>query len=102
VEPLPDFATLSDDDLRRLIAELEHEENEVSYRRRLLQGRIDILRAEHVARLQKEVAAGGELADVERLTDILSHKSTPASPTDGPPGPAQTDAGEDQGQGRVA
>ncbi len=100
MEPLPDFATLSDEDLRTLIAELEQEENEVSYRRRLLQGRIDILRAEHVARLQKEVAAGGELADVERLTDILSAKGGPSSPSDPPAGPANSDS--DEGQDQVA
>ena len=58
MEPLPDFATLSDDDLQALIRELEKEENEVSYRRRLLQGRIDILRAERSARLQKQVDSG--------------------------------------------
>ena len=42
MEPLPDLATLSDEDLKRLIDELTHEENEVSYRRRLLHGKIDI------------------------------------------------------------
>lgn len=78
MEPLPDFASLSDDDLRKLINELEQEENEVSYRRRLLQGRIDILRAELVSRLQKQVAAGeSELADVDTLTDILASKGAP-------------------------
>jgi hypothetical protein len=78
VEPLPDFATLSDDDLRTLIRDLEKEENEVSYRRRLLQGRIDILRAELVARLQKQIEAGErDLADVERLSDILASKGAP-------------------------
>ena len=78
MEPLPDLATLADTDLKELIRELEVEENEVSYRRRLLQGRIDILRAELVARLQKSVAAGeSELADVGRLTDILSSKASP-------------------------
>jgi hypothetical protein len=78
VEPLPDFATLADDDLRSLIRELEKEENEVSYRRRLLQGRIDILRAELVARLQRQVEAGErDLADVERLSDILASKGAP-------------------------
>lgn len=85
VEPLPDFATLSDDDLRTLIRGLEEEETEVSFRRRLLQGRIDILRAELVARLQKQVGLGSAgLADVERLTDILAGKGTP--PTDDPSG----------------
>jgi len=78
VEPLPDFATLNDDELRTLIRDLEHEENEVSYRRRLLQGRIDILRAELVARLQQQVSSGeAPLADVDRLTDILSTKGAP-------------------------
>ena len=78
MEPLPDLATLADPDLKTLIHELEAEENEVSYRRRLLQGRIDILRAELVARLQKHIAAGdSDLADVDRLTDILSSKAAP-------------------------
>ena len=81
MEPLPDFATLSDDDLRSLIRELEKEENEVSYRRRLLQGRIDILRAELVARLQRQIEAGErDLADVERLSDILASKGAPPVP----------------------
>jgi hypothetical protein len=81
VEPLPDFATLPDDDLRSLIRELEKEENEVSYRRRLLQGRIDILRAELVARLQKQIETGeSQLADVERLSDILASKGAPPLP----------------------
>ena len=90
MEPLPDFATLSDDDLRSLIRELEKEENEVSYRRRLLQGKIDILRAELVARLQKQIDAGeSQLADVERLSDILSTKSAPIDPVN-PPSPSST------------
>ena len=53
VEPLPDLASLSDDDLKKLIEDLQHEEQEVSYRRRLLHGKIDILRAELVARLKE-------------------------------------------------
>ena len=53
MEPLPDLAILSDEDLKRLIDEYTQEEQEVSYRRRLLHGKIDILRAELVARLQK-------------------------------------------------
>ena len=74
MEPLPDLATLSDDDLKTLIEELEQEENEVSYRRRLLQGRIDILRAERTARLKGK---GVTDVDVEKLTDILSSRSAP-------------------------
>jgi hypothetical protein len=74
MESLPDLATLSDDDLRNLIEELEKEENEVSYQRRLLQGRIDILRAERTARLKGK---GVGDVDVERLTDILASRSAP-------------------------
>jgi hypothetical protein len=80
MEPLPDLASLADDDLKRLIEDLEREESEVSYRRRLLQGRIDILRAERTARLRKSVEAGeSQLADVDTLTDILSQKGAPAA-----------------------
>ena len=78
MEPLPDLATLSDDDLKQLIDDLTQEEQEISYRRRLLHGKIDILRAELVARLQK---TGGrsvlDQVDVDRLTDILSGKAAP-------------------------
>ena len=65
MEPLPDLSTLTDDDLRAMIRELEKEEDEVSFRRRVLHGRIDILRAELVARLREQVSAGeAQLADV--------------------------------------
>ena len=74
MESLPDLATLSDDDLKTLIDELTEEENEVSYRRRMLQGRIDILRAERTARLK---GRGVSDVDVEALTDILSSRSAP-------------------------
>ena len=78
MEPLPDLGKLSDDELKQLIDDLTHEEQEVSYRRRLLHGKIDILRAELVARLQK---SGGksvlEQVDMEALTDILTGKAAP-------------------------
>jgi hypothetical protein len=80
VEPLPDLASTSDEELKRLIDEYTQEEQEVSYRRRILHGKIDILRAELVARLQK---TGGRsiLADVnvEALTEILAGKAAPPS-----------------------
>ncbi len=80
MEPLPDLASLSDEDLKSLIEDLEREESDVSYRRRLLQGRIDILRAERTARLRKSVEAGeSPITDVDKLTDILSQKGAPAT-----------------------
>jgi hypothetical protein len=80
VEPLPDLASLSDEDLKRLIDDYTQEEQEVSYRRRILHGKIDILRAELVARLQK---TGGQSVldqvDVASLTEILAGKASPLS-----------------------
>ena len=80
MEPLPDLATLTDPDLKGLIDEYTKEEQEVSYRRRILHGKIDILRAELVARLQK---TGGQSVldqvDVESLTEILAGKAAPPS-----------------------
>jgi len=80
LEPLPDLATLSDDDLKQLIDDLTQEEQEISYRRRLLHGKIDILRAELVARLQKtEGRSVLDQLDVDRLTEILTSKAAPPS-----------------------
>ena len=77
MEPLPDLVTLSDADLKALIDDLQHQEQEVSYRRRLLHGKIDILRAELVARLQQK--GEGELGqvDIDRLSEILAGKAAP-------------------------
>jgi hypothetical protein len=58
VEPLPDLSTLSDDDLIDLLRQRETDEDAISKRRRLLHGRIDILRGERTARLKAQVAAG--------------------------------------------
>jgi hypothetical protein len=78
VEPLPDLGSLSDEDLKSLIDDLQAQEDEVSFQRRMLHGKIDILRAELVARLQK---SGGESVleqvDVDRLTEILTGKGAP-------------------------
>jgi len=78
MEPLPDLASLSDEDLKKLIDELTKEEHEVSYRRRLLHGRIDILRAELVARLQETQGRSVlDAVDIDSLTDILTGKAAP-------------------------
>jgi len=86
VEPLPDLNALSDSELRDLIAKLVEEENEVSYRRRILHGKIDILKAELQARLQRQMGEEGESPlyeiDVDKLADILSARAAPPNPTD--------------------
>jgi len=77
-DTFPDLGSLSDAELKGLIDELTTEEEKVSYQRRILHGKIDILRAELVARLQK---TGGQSVldsvDVASLTAILAGKASP-------------------------
>ncbi len=84
MEPLPDLQSLSDEELRDLIDRLVQEEHEISYRRRLLHGKIDILKAELQARLQRQVGQEGESPlyeiDVDRLAAILASRAAPPSP----------------------
>ena len=78
MEPLPDLASMDDEALKSLIDEYTKEEQEVSYRRRILHGKIDILRAELVARLQKTAGKSVlDQVDVESLTEILAGKASP-------------------------
>ena len=51
-ETFPDIGAMSDEELKEMIDQLTAEEQEVSYRRRMLHGKIDILRAELVNRLR--------------------------------------------------
>ena len=77
----PDLGSLSDQELKDLIAALTKEEAEVSYQRRILHGKIDILRAELVNRLRKKHEGGEDIItgdDVKRLTDILSGQEVEA------------------------
>jgi len=63
------------EDLRSLLDELYAEEQRVSYRRRVLHGKIDILRAELVRRLKEQHDSGGDVVsghDIERLIEILA------------------------------
>lgn len=80
MEAFPDLASLSDDELKKLIDNLTKEELEVSYRRRILHGKIDLLRAELQARLRE---TGGksvlEQVDVDHLAAILAGKAAPSS-----------------------
>ena len=76
-ETFPDLGSLSDQELKDVIQQLTEEELEVSYRRRILHGKIDILRAELVYRLRKKHESGEDVlsvTDVDRLTDILAGK----------------------------
>ena len=76
-ETIPDTASMSDEELKETIDRLTDEERGVSYRRRVLHGQIDILRAELVNRLKAKREGAQTLlsgADVQQLTDILLGK----------------------------
>ncbi|MGN6171111.1 MAG: RsiG family protein [Solirubrobacteraceae bacterium] len=75
MDTFPDLGSLTDEELKDLIKELTAEEMEISYRRRILHGKIDILRAELVNRLRKKHEGGMEAisgADVQQLSEILA------------------------------
>jgi hypothetical protein len=81
-DTFPDLGALSDQELKDLIKTLTEEEQEVSYKRRILHGKIDILRAELVNRLRKKHEEGESAltgADVQQLTDILAGKAMPGA-----------------------
>jgi hypothetical protein len=60
----PDLTSMSEDELRARLKELAEEERAVSYRRQVLQGRIDLIRAELARR-------GGVALSPEELARIL-------------------------------
>ena len=68
MDTFPDLGSLSDQELKDLIQQLTDEEQEVSYRRRILHGKIDILRAELVNRLRKKHEGGDWTSSPERTS----------------------------------
>ncbi|MBV8735455.1 MAG: hypothetical protein JO321_13520 [Solirubrobacterales bacterium] len=75
MDTFPDLGSLTDEELKELIKELTAQEIEISYRRRILHGKIDILRAELVNRLRNKHERGAEVisgGDVQQLTEILA------------------------------
>ena len=84
-DTFPDLGSLSDKELKELIDNLTEEENEISYKRRVLHGKIDILRAELVNRLRQKREQGGSLIsgdDVQQLTEILAGRAQDSKPDD--------------------
>jgi hypothetical protein len=75
-DALLDLESRSNEELREILDELYAEEQRVSYRRRVLHGKIDILRSELVRRLKAGREAGEDIIsgrDVDRLIDILAN-----------------------------
>jgi hypothetical protein len=86
-DTFPDLGSLSDEELKELIDKLTEEENEISYKRRVLHGKIDILRAELVNRLRQKRERGDTLIsgdDVSRLTEILAGRAGGSASADEP------------------
>jgi hypothetical protein len=75
MDDIVELVSRSDADLRALVAELEAEERDISRRRRIMHGKLDILRAELVMRLQHKHNEGEAVIsadDVQRLSRILA------------------------------
>lgn len=79
-----DPKTMDDETLRARIRAIRSAEETLSYERRMLHGRIDVLRSEILSRLADQSAADTSRAEaaskvslLDRLTDVLSHKGPP-------------------------
>lgn len=72
MEVSPDLASLSDGELKALIHDLTEQEREVSYQRRLLHGRIELLKNELVKRLKGQDESELGEVDVDELSRILA------------------------------
>lgn len=70
-----DFSKKSDEELRDILDELLKEEKKISYQRRVLHGKIDILRAELVERKKRGLKEGKSIIsddDIRKLSEILA------------------------------
>ena len=68
----PDLTKLSDDELKSLIRQLTDEERSVSMQRRVLHGRIELLKSELVGRLKGRDEGTLSVVDVDALSKILA------------------------------
>jgi hypothetical protein len=76
---LAEISEKSDAELRDILDRLDSEEQRLSYERRMMHAKIDILRAELTARLKEKHRAGKSMIsgrDLERLTEILARDLT--------------------------
>lgn len=70
-----DYSNKSDEDLRQILKQLLKEEGKVSYQRRILHGKIDILRAELVRRKKIGLKEGKSIIsdeEIQKLSEILA------------------------------
>ena len=70
-----DYSAKTDEELRRILEELLKEESKISYQRRVLHGKIDILRAELVQRKKASLKEGKSIIsdeEIRKLSEILA------------------------------
>ncbi|MDI6874634.1 RsiG family protein [Candidatus Solincola sp.] len=80
-----DYSSKSDEELRKILEELLREEKRISYQRRILHGKIDLLRAELVRRRKEGLRRGRILFnddDIRRLSEILAGEALGVSRND--------------------
>jgi hypothetical protein len=76
-------SSFSNDELRDRIREVKRDEEQVSYERRMLHGRIDVVRSEILARVDRRTGVEHAPDDdplqelVRRLSDALTHTGPP-------------------------
>jgi hypothetical protein len=73
-----DYSSKSEEELRNILEELLKEEGKISYQRRVLHGKIDILRAELVRRKKDDLKEGRSIIsddDINRLSEILASEA---------------------------
>ena len=96
-DALLDLEHRSNEELRELLDELYAEEQRVSYRRRVLHGKIDILRSELVRRLKAGRETGQDIIsgrNADKLIDILANDLRGVSRFDVTAGEDDFDAGD--------
>lgn len=74
-----ELSAMDNKELKAMIETLSREEEKVSYRRRIIHGKIDVLRAELVRRLKDKNSRGERLftrADIDRLSEILASENS--------------------------
>ena len=68
----PDLTQLSEEELKSPIRQLTEEERSVSMQRRVLHGRIEMLKSELVGRLKGRDEGALSVVDVDALSKILA------------------------------
>ncbi|MFP5333792.1 MAG: aerial mycelium formation protein [Actinomycetes bacterium] len=91
-----DLAALDDDELRSRRADVQAEEQDVSYVRRLLQGRLDVLRGEQTARRTGDTSTAPSTQHDEELVAALARILADTPRTGGPADVRYTDAAAPQ------